>query len=300
MNFDAGFVRLASNVHRQRRFLTRTIRRLGGGAAAAADSGKDQKHDDDDNHDEEEDEEDGEEEDEEEEEETEEVVQVDAGAVCRELHECREYLARPHTLRVNVALDTAVPPPGDLIGLWAAHFRPTPLFGRSNIDERSASSSAESALSQKQPQQPQLTVPFSHGRRAAGRHHCAVVLSNAAIESAYLYQSCWFDAGWSNADGGLAHAIACDRVLIEYLTTIEGPFWKRIRGAGLAYGYSLWQSRETGLLTFSLYRATDPVAAHAVARTVIGEFVANGAAAFDAVGIHVRLAIRAATIALNN
>ena len=258
MNFDAGFVRLASNVHRQRRFLTRVIRRLGGGGGGGggdgggdkskdhndrneeadddeADDGDDDNEDDEDGTDADEDHKDDEDEDEDEEEDEGdeaddevEVAEVDASAVCAELHACREYLARTHALRVNVALDTSIPPPADLIGLWAAHFRPTPLFGRaatgtethsssseSNQPESSASASVSVESTLVSQKRPQLSVPFAHARRAADRRHCAVVLSNAAIESAYLYQSCWFDAGWSNADGKLAHSIACDRVLIE-------------------------------------------------------------------------------------
>eukprot|EP00929_Paragymnodinium_shiwhaense_P095918 TRINITY_DN57241_c0_g1_i2.p1 TRINITY_DN57241_c0_g1~~TRINITY_DN57241_c0_g1_i2.p1 ORF type:complete len:628 (+),score=186.29 TRINITY_DN57241_c0_g1_i2:156-2039(+) len=56
---------------------------------------------------------------------------------------------------------------------------------------------------------------------------------------------------------------------IEYLTACEGPFWRKIRGRGLAYGYSLRNSTEEQTIEFGLYRATDPVAAIEVAAAIV-------------------------------
>jgi Zn-dependent M16 (insulinase) family peptidase len=36
-------------------------------------------------------------------------------------------------------------------------------------------------------------------------------------------------------------------VLNEYLSTMEGPFWKQVRGNGLAYGASLRMAIEAGI-----------------------------------------------------
>ncbi len=35
-------------------------------------------------------------------------------------------------------------------------------------------------------------------------------------------------------------------MLNEYFTTMEGPYWKQIRGPGLSYGYSLRMVAEEG------------------------------------------------------
>ncbi|CAK0856196.1 unnamed protein product [Prorocentrum cordatum] len=58
-------------------------------------------------------------------------------------------------------------------------------------------------------------------------------------------------------------------VAIEYITALEGPFWRKIRGRGLSYSYSLSHSLETGRISFGLFKAADPVAAFSVAREVV-------------------------------
>ena len=45
---------------------------------------------------------------------------------------------------------------------------------------------------------------------------------------------------------------------IQYLTQLEGPMWRQIRGAGLAYGYSVLVSTNKGQIYFTLYKATHP------------------------------------------
>lgn len=58
-------------------------------------------------------------------------------------------------------------------------------------------------------------------------------------------------------------------VAIEYITALEGPFWRKIRGKGLSYGYSLHHSLETGSITFGLTKATDPLAAYVEAGKIV-------------------------------
>ncbi|CAK9022306.1 Uncharacterized protein C05D11.1 [Durusdinium trenchii] len=43
-------------------------------------------------------------------------------------------------------------------------------------------------------------------------------------------------------------------VAIEYITALEGPFWRKIRGKGHAYSYGINHDLEAGKLTFSLYK----------------------------------------------
>eukprot|EP00927_Polykrikos_kofoidii_P013205 TRINITY_DN15735_c0_g1_i1.p1 TRINITY_DN15735_c0_g1~~TRINITY_DN15735_c0_g1_i1.p1 ORF type:complete len:1115 (+),score=199.42 TRINITY_DN15735_c0_g1_i1:60-3404(+) len=64
-------------------------------------------------------------------------------------------------------------------------------------------------------------------------------------------------------------------VAIEYLTALEGPFWRKIRGKGHSYGYSMYHSLETGSITFSLTKATDPLAAYAEAGEIVKTVVAG-------------------------
>lgn len=44
---------------------------------------------------------------------------------------------------------------------------------------------------------------------------------------------------------------------MQYLTQLEGPFWRQIRGQGLAYGYNMYIRLHEQILIFSLYRATN-------------------------------------------
>jgi Zn-dependent M16 (insulinase) family peptidase len=59
----------------------------------------------------------------------------------------------------------------------------------------------------------------------------------------------------------------------RYLTGLEGPFWRQIRGQGLSYGYGLAAQPEKGSIVFSLSRSSKPVEAWKEAQRVIREFV---------------------------
>jgi len=61
-------------------------------------------------------------------------------------------------------------------------------------------------------------------------------------------------------------------VAIEYLTALEGEFWCKIRGLGLAYSYHIFNSTDAGQLRFGLSRATDPVDAHRAAATIVQSY----------------------------
>ncbi|KAH8070912.1 peptidase [Aureococcus anophagefferens] len=64
-------------------------------------------------------------------------------------------------------------------------------------------------------------------------------------------------------------------VALEYLNALEGDFWVKIRGAGLAYGASARGDASQGLVHFSLYRSADPVAALAAARTIVAAYASG-------------------------
>jgi len=55
-------------------------------------------------------------------------------------------------------------------------------------------------------------------------------------------------------------------VSIEYVNALEGAFWKRIRGLGLSYGYSMNHRIEEGLLYFGLTKSTNVTKAYSVAQ----------------------------------
>jgi len=62
---------------------------------------------------------------------------------------------------------------------------------------------------------------------------------------------------------------------IQYLTQLEGPMWRQIRGAGLAYGYSVFPNTNKGQLYMSLYKATHPLKAFEEAKRIVMSHVKN-------------------------
>lgn len=67
---------------------------------------------------------------------------------------------------------------------------------------------------------------------------------------------------------------------LSLLQTVEGPLWTAVRGTGLAYGCSFSRSMDSGLLTFSIYRAPDAWKAFSAARTVVADY-AEGRREFE-------------------
>lgn len=61
----------------------------------------------------------------------------------------------------------------------------------------------------------------------------------------------------------------------EYLQCVEGPFWKAIRGTGLAYGANMSKSFECGRLCYTIYRGVDIEKCFDAAKQLVVEF-ANG------------------------
>ena len=96
----------------------------------------------------------------------------------------------------------------------------------------------------------------------------------SSTDSSNLFQTSIGIDSYSHED------IASLMVVIEYLTGLEGPFWKKIRGLGLSYSYSIYSSIEQGLTYFMLRKSTSLVKAYLEAKKIIDEFV-NGTEKFD-------------------
>jgi len=56
---------------------------------------------------------------------------------------------------------------------------------------------------------------------------------------------------------------------IQYITQLEGPMWRQIRGAGLAYGYSIIVSTNKGQIYFTLFKSTSPAKAYEEGKRII-------------------------------
>ncbi len=104
------------------------------------------------------------------------------------------------------------------------------------------------------------------GKNSLGGDGAVCALS--AIESGFLNISA---PGLKPYDGDRASLL----VAIEYLTALEGEFWVKLRGAGLTYSYSISDSTDSQLLTFSLYKCTDIPAAFETASSIIADYVSG-------------------------
>ncbi|XP_043476736.1 uncharacterized protein C05D11.1-like [Leptopilina heterotoma] len=58
-------------------------------------------------------------------------------------------------------------------------------------------------------------------------------------------------------------------VYLQYLTQLEGPMWKKIRGQGHAYSYGMSVASNEGHLYFTLYRAVNIINAYKEARAIM-------------------------------
>lgn len=61
----------------------------------------------------------------------------------------------------------------------------------------------------------------------------------------------------------------------EYLGGVESPFWKGIRGTGLAYGANIRSLMESGYLSFIIYRGADAAQAWATAKDIVDSIVSG-------------------------
>ncbi|AMD20944.1 HEL337Wp [Eremothecium sinecaudum] len=74
-----------------------------------------------------------------------------------------------------------------------------------------------------------------------------------------------------------------------YLEVCEGPFWKGIRGSGLAYGANVGKQFEFNCLSYSIYRGVDVISCYESGKRII-EDLANGITVFEEKLVHCALA----------
>lgn len=109
--------------------------------------------------------------------------------------------------------------------------------------------------------------------------HHSFVVTLPSIENSFSYHSVKGPSRFDHPD------IAPLLVMIELLDTMEGIFWKLIRGQGLAYSCFLDANIESGLINFTVFRSPDAFKAFEQAKWVIEQLV-NGQMAIDAASVH--------------
>ncbi|XP_039278670.1 uncharacterized protein C05D11.1 [Nilaparvata lugens] len=70
-------------------------------------------------------------------------------------------------------------------------------------------------------------------------------------------------------------------VFLQYLTQLEGPLWRKLRGQGLTYHYNMLPRPNEGLLYLTFYRATDVVRSYKEAAIVIKELLDENESKWD-------------------
>lgn len=108
-----------------------------------------------------------------------------------------------------------------------------------------------------------ITAPTLEGDAATGTGTVGTVVGLGCIESAFLYHATPAIHSFNDPD------LPALMLFLQYLTQLEGPLWRQIRGQGFAYGYNLMPRPNEGLLYFTLYRATNVVAAYRETQSIV-------------------------------
>ncbi|XP_050076146.1 uncharacterized protein C05D11.1-like [Anopheles maculipalpis] len=101
--------------------------------------------------------------------------------------------------------------------------------------------------------------------------YTGVIVGLGSVESAFLFRTCQGITDFNDPD------LVPLLLFLQYMTQLEGPLWKQIRGQGFAYGYNILPRPNEGLLYFTLYRASNVVAAYQEAVSIMEKQVGEGA-----------------------
>ncbi|XP_069695441.1 uncharacterized protein C05D11.1-like [Periplaneta americana] len=102
-------------------------------------------------------------------------------------------------------------------------------------------------------------------------NHGSCVVGLGCVDSSFLCQTtpCIKDF----QDENLAPVL----VFLQYLTQLEGPMWRQIRGLGLSYGYNIVPRPHEALLYLSFNRSTNCVSAYKEAKNIVNAQLTEGA-----------------------
>lgn len=95
----------------------------------------------------------------------------------------------------------------------------------------------------------------------------STIVGVGSVESGYMYQ--WMKSIDSVKDPDLPAL----QVLLQYLTQLEGPLWRSIRGLGLSYHYFIQLNPSDGLIIFGLHKSTQLVAAYDKCLEIVDQYL---------------------------
>ncbi|KAF9963915.1 hypothetical protein BGZ65_006325 [Modicella reniformis] len=130
--------------------------------------------------------------------------------------------------------------------------------------------------------------------KTAWSKHFGLLATSAAMASVPFSSEVWSDAGKAGNKGYIINMPSIESsfashtargptdfldpdyaallVLSECLDTLEGPFWKQLRGSGAVYGAHIHVNIETGFLSFTIYRAPDALRAFNLAKKIVDDY----------------------------
>ncbi|KAI8097852.1 Metalloenzyme, LuxS/M16 peptidase-like protein [Gilbertella persicaria] len=172
-------------------------------------------------------------------------LEENPSSVLEELNEFRTTLCSPKNIRIHVT--------GDILSLKT----PRTAF-KSFAPPNSTYEPLASVTLSQQVLYPAGMEPGNNG----------FIVTLPSIENSFSYHTVKGPSRFEDSD------IAPLLVMIELLDTMEGIFWKLIRGQGLAYSCFLDANIEAGLINFTVFRSPDAFKAFEQAKIVI-EQLAN-------------------------
>ncbi|GAA5862491.1 hypothetical protein JCM1840_004200 [Sporobolomyces johnsonii] len=169
-------------------------------------------------------------------------------AVVSQFETFRQGLTNPRAIRVQVK--------GDILGLekpsstWLEQFKAIQPFPRSELVPVKLSKDVMGPL----------------GKQPAKK---IIIYGLSSIESSFAYHVAKGPDSWTHED---QPALTVARAV---LNAMEGFLWKFIRGAGLAYGASISQDLESGLIYYRVFKSPDSFAAFTAAQKLIDQLVSG-------------------------
>ncbi|KAI7904653.1 Metalloenzyme, LuxS/M16 peptidase-like protein [Cokeromyces recurvatus] len=166
-------------------------------------------------------------------------LECEPSSVLDDLNEFRSKLCAPENLRIHVT--------GDILRIE------NPRTAFKNFAKIEKNYQIAPITLAKEVLKPAGLEPGNHG----------LLVTLPAIENTFSLHSVKGPSQFDDPD------IAPLLVMIELLDTMEGIFWKLIRGQGLAYSCFLNANIESGLISFTIYQSPDAFKAFEQAKNVI-------------------------------
>ncbi|KAI1290107.1 hypothetical protein HDE_08397 [Halotydeus destructor] len=183
-------------------------------------------------------------------------LETNPQSVLAQLDELRELITSPENLTIHIALNATkvceALKTDDLVSQWSTKFLP------------------EKLVSQLQGK-PVITNPVQIDYELLEKKNinAGSIAGVGSVESNYFQQSVESIKNFTDPD------VPVFLVLMQYLTQLEGPMWRQIRGIGLSYHYNISLDVSQGLVYFVLFKSTHVVNAYKEAVKIVDRHISG-------------------------